>query len=429
MTDKLYYQDATLKTFTARVVERLTHAGQPAVVLDPTAFYPTGGGQPNDRGRLGEALVVDVIERDAPADGAVVHVLSTPTLPSPYEGEGTPLPSPSQERIAGEGMRVGDQVTGELDWPRRFDLMQQHTGQHILSEAFIQAADAETIGFHLTDDNLTIDLNKRNLDQADVDRAQDLANQIVFEDRPVIPRFVNAEELAQMPLRKPPKVETDIRIVEVEGFDWSPCGGTHVARTGQVGLIKIVKLDRHSDALRVEFCCGRRALADYCLKHQVLQEVAGGLSIGFGELGQAIVRMQAEGKELYKKLAEAESKLLLYNAAELDAMAEERGEFRLITSVWTDRDAASLRTLAKKLVGKPRTVVLLGSGGRQPMLVLARSTDLALDLVPLLRGAIERIGGKGGGGRPDFCQGGSPPAEERKVRTAIEWVVSQLAGH
>jgi alanyl-tRNA synthetase len=427
MTDKLYYQDATLKTFTAHIVARLTHEGHPAVVLDRTAFYPAGGGQPSDRGKLGEALVVDVIEREA--DGAVIHVLSTPTLPSPCEGEGTPPPSPSEGRGAGPGMRVNDQVTGELDWPRRFDLMQQHTGQHILSEAFIKTADAETIGFHLTDDNLTIDLNKRNLDQADVDRAQDLANQIVFEDRPVIPRFVNAEELAQMPLRKPPKVETDIRIVEVEGFDWSPCGGTHVARTGQVGLIKIVKLDRHSDALRVEFRCGGRALADYSRKHQVLQEVAGGLSIGFTELGQAVAKMQAEDKELYKKLAEAESKLLLYQAAELDATAEERGGLRLITSAWTDRDAASLRTLAKKLVGKPRTVVLLGSGGRQPMLVLARSTDLALDLVPLLRGAIERIGGKGGGGKPDFCQGGGPPASEKQVRTAIEWVASQLAVH
>lgn len=401
MTDKLYYQDATLKTFTACIVERLTHTGQPAVVLDRTAFYPTGGGQPNDRGKLGEALVVDVIEREA--DGVVLHILS----------QGIP----------------SDKVTGEIDWPRRFDLMQQHTGQHILSEAFIQAASAETIGFHLTDDTLTIDIDRRDLQPADVERAEDLANQIVFQDRPVIPRFVNAEELAQMPLRKPPKVEANIRIVQVEGFDWSPCGGTHVARTGQVGLIKIVKLERHSDALRVEFRCGGRALADYARKHQVIQEVAAGLSIGFGELGQAIVRMQAEGKELYKKLADAESKLLLYEAAELDAQAQERDEFRLVTSAWTDRDAASLRTLAKKLAGKPRTIALLGSGGRQPMLVFARSTDLSLDLVPLLRGAIERIGGKGGGGKPDFGQGGGPPASENQVRTAIEWVVGQLADH
>ncbi len=406
MTVKLYYQDATLKTFNARVVERLTHEGQPAVVLDRTAFYPTGGGQPNDRGKLGDALVVDVVEREA--DGEVIHVLD------PREGSDT---------LA----RVGDEVAGEIDWPRRFDLMQQHTGQHILSQAFVQAADAETIGFHLTEDTLTIDVDKRDLTSADIEHAEEAANQILFEDRPVMARRVTAKELAQMPLRKPPKVESGIRIVEVEGFDWSPCGGTHVARTGQVGLIKIVKLERHSDALRVEFRCGWRALADYCRKSQVLQEVAAGLSIGFGELGQAIVRMQAEGKALHKRLAEAESRLMLYEAGELDAKAEERGQLRLIASAWADRDAASLRTLAKKLTVKPRTVALLGSAGTQPIFVFARSTDLSLDLVPLLRGAIERIGGKGGGGRPDFCQGGGPPASEAHIRAAIEWAAGQLA--
>ena len=413
MTEKLYYQDATLKTFNARVVERLTQAGQPAVVLDRTAFYPTGGGQPNDRGKLGDALVVDVVEREA--DGEVIHVLSTL------------IPNPSPSQGEGLGMRAGDEVAGEIDWPRRFDLMQQHTGQHILSQAFVQAADAETIGFHLTGDTLTIDVDKRDLTPADVEHAEEVANQILFEDRPVTARQVTAKELAQMPLRKPPKVESGIRIVQVEGFDWSPCGGTHVARTGQVGLIKVVKLERHADALRVEFRCGWRALADYSRKNQVLQEVAAGLSIGFGELGQAIVRIQAEGKALHKRLAEAESRLMLYEAGELDAKAEERGQLRLIASAWADRDAASLRTLAKKLTVKPRTVALLGSGGRQPIFVFARSTDLSLDLVPLLRGAIERIGGKGGGGRPDFCQGGGPPASETHIRTAIEWAAGQLA--
>jgi alanyl-tRNA synthetase len=407
MTERLYYQDATCKTFTAHIVERLTHDSRPAVVLDRTAFYPTGGGQPNDRGKLSNALVVDVIERDT--DSAVLHVLDPP------EGSGT-------------FGKVGDEVTAELDWSRRFDLMQQHTGQHILSQAFIAVADAETVGFHLTDDTLTIDLDKKNLQPDDVNRAEDLANQIVFEDRPVTARFVTAAERAKLSLRKPPKVDSNIRIVEVEGFDWSPCGGTHVARTGQIGLIKIVKLDRQSDGMRVEFRCGWRALADYRRKHQVISQVASALSVGYGELDHAISRMQAESKDLRKKLADAESKLLIYEAAELDAAAKDQGEFRLISRVWTDREALHLRTLAKKLAGKPKTVALLGAGGAQPMFVFACSSDLALDLVPLVRGAIERIGGKGGGGKPDFAQGGGPSTGEDQVRAAIEWAVSQVVG-
>ncbi len=405
MTEKLYYQDAYLKSFTARIVEQLTHDDHPAAVLDRTAFYPTGGGQPNDRGKLGMASVVDVIERDA--DGAVLHILDLPEGSTAFG-------------------KVGDEVTGEIDWSRRFDLMQQHTGQHILSQAFIQIADAETVGFHLTEDTLTIDLDKRDLSSTVIEGAEDLANQIVFEDRPVVARFVTAAELAQMPLRKPPKVEANIRIVEVEGFDWSPCGGTHVARTGQAGLVKIVKLDRRSESLRIEFRCGQRALGDYRRKHQAITQVASQLSVGYAELDQAVDRIQAEARELRRELSEAQVRIVEYEVAELDAAAEDRGEFRLIARAWTDRDAAQLRTMAKKLIGKPKTVTLLGSGGKQPMFVFARSPDLTFDLVPLVRGAIERIGGKGGGGKPDFAQGGGPSAEEDQVRAAIEWVVQSV---
>jgi alanyl-tRNA synthetase len=404
MTQRLYYQDAYCTTFTARIVERVIRDGRPAAVPDRTAFYPTGGGQPNDKGELGNALVVDVIERDS--DSAVLHILS--------------------------GDIAGDEVTGKVDWPRRFDLMQQHTGQHILSQAFVQATGAETVGFHLSDDidegSLTIDLDRKDLAQAEIDRAEDLANRIVFEDRPVTARFVTAQELAELPLRKPPQVEEDVRIVQVKDFDASPCGGTHVARTGEVGLIKIVKLERRSDAARVEFRCGQRALLDFRRKNHIVNQVASALSVGYGELDQAVERMQVEAKDLRRKLAEAEAQILMYKVAELDSAAEDRGDFRLIARWWGDHEGAGLRALAKKLAGKPRTVVLLGVGGDQPLFVFARSPDLTLDLVPLVRGAIERIGGKGGGGKPDFAQGGGPPASESQVRAAIEWAVGQAVG-
>ena len=278
MTERLYYADAYLRSFEARVVDRLEVNGQPAIILDRTAFYPEGGGQPSDRGMLNRVAVVDVQTRET--DDEVLHILSAP------------LPE--------------ETVTGAVDAARRFDLMQQHTGQHILSQAFIHTANAETVSFHLNPDPdegaLTIDLNKAALTSAEVDRAEDFANSIVYENRPVVARFVNDEELQSLPLRKPPKVDKAIRIVEIQGFDWSACGGTHVSRTGEVGLIKIVKAEKRGTETRIEFRCGRRALIDYRRKHQLISQAASDLTIGFWELDQAIGRLQAEAKAARKQL-------------------------------------------------------------------------------------------------------------------------------
>ena len=284
MTERLYYADAYARTFEAQVIDRAEVNGQPAVILDRSAFYPEGGGQPSDRGTLNQVNVLDVITREA--DEAVLHVLSA---------------------------QVEDRVTGVVDSARRFDLMQQHSGQHILSQAFVQAAQAETVSFHLNPDPLdgalTIDLDTAQLSSAQIDRAEELANTIVFENRPIVARFVTDQELQALPLRKPPKVDKAIRIVQVEGFDWSACGGTHVARTGEVGLIKIVKLERRGAETRVEFRCGRRALHDYRRKNQMIMQIAADLTVGFWEVDQAIGRLQADAKALRKQLSDAEHAL------------------------------------------------------------------------------------------------------------------------
>lgn len=398
-THRLYYDDAYLKTFTARVVERLKYAGRSALVLDRTAFYPTGGGQPHDLGRLGPIPVVDVIERES---GGVLHVLAAEL--------------------------AADEVHGELDWARRFDHMQQHTGQHILSQAFVQIAHAETVGFHLGQDTLTIDLNRAGLAPSIIERAEELANQVVFEDRPVTARFVAPSELGALPLRAPPKVSQDIRVVQVEGFDVSACGGTHVARTGQIGLIKIVKVDRRGGESRVEFCCGGRALADYRRKHAVLTQASAGLSIGYEELGEAIARLQAEAKEARKKWSEAEGQLMLYEADELVASARPAGTLALVVRAWPDREAVHLRLVARRIVERPGMVALLGSsGGERSAFVFARSADVGVDMAAWLRQAAGRIGGKGGG-QPDLAQGGAGPASVEQVQAALEWVADQLAG-
>ncbi len=404
MTDRLYYADSYLRAFTAYVIERLEVDGRPAVILDRTAFYPAGGGQPSDRGRLGQAHVVEVIARDDEAR-SVLHVLSGPAQDDDALGRGA------------------------IDWPRRFDLMQQHTGQHILSQAFVRILDAETVAFHLSDDpndgTVTIDLNRIGLKPGDLDAVEDLANQIVHENRPVTARFVGEAELASILLRKPPVVDRPIRIVEIADFDRSACGGTHVARTGEVGQIKIVKLDRRGAETRIEFRCGRRALIDYRRKNELINRVAADLSIGYGELDQAAARLAADNKGLHKRLEDAQERLLEFEARELLADLRARDAYAVALHVWRDRDMATLRQLAKQVIARPGTLALFGSSGEKPALVFARSSDLAFDMSALVRGAAARIDGKGGGS-PDFAQAGGPPASDEQVSVALEWAYGQL---
>lgn len=400
MTERLYYADSYLRSFEAQVIDRTEVNGQPAVVLDRSAFYPEGGGQPSDRGRLNQVDVIEVMTRDA--DEEVLHVLS-----------------------AG----VADRVTGVVDSARRFDLMQQHTGQHILSQAFVQAANAETVSFHLSPDPLdgalTIDLNTAQLAPAQIERVEDLANTIIYENRPITARFVAKDDLPTLPLRKPPKVETAIRIVQIEGFDWSACGGTHLAHTGEVGLIKILKLERRGAEIRVEFRCGRRALLDYQRKHQMITQVASDLTVGYWELDQAIARWQTDAKSLRKQLVEADARLQQYEARELLEAIDRRGDYGLITHTWLNRDTAYLRRVAGLLAAQPGTVALLGATGAALSLVFARSKDLSIDLAALLKAAAARLGGKGGGS-PDFAQAGGPAVSEEQLKAALEWSASQV---
>jgi alanyl-tRNA synthetase len=401
MTERLYYLDAYLRIFEARVIDRVEVDGRPAVILDRTAFYPEGGGQPADRGTLNDVAVIDVQTREA--DDEVLHILAAPLTDTV--------------------------VSGMVDAARRFDLMQQHTGQHILSQAFIHTVNAETVSFHLNPDPnggaLTIDLNTTALTPPEIDRAEDFANSIVYENRPVIARFVSDEELQALPLRKPPKVEQAIRIVEVQGFDWSACGGTHVARTGEVGVIKIVKVERRGAETRAEFRCGQRALIDYRRKHQLISQAASDLSIGFWEIDQAIGRLQAEAKAARKQLAEADARLQQYEARELLNSIEPRGDFGLITQTWSNRDAAHLKRMASLLIAQPATVALLGATGQSLSLVFARSKDLSIDLAALLKAAAARLGGKGGGS-PDFAQAGGPAVSEEQLTEVLRWARGQL---
>lgn len=385
MTERLYYPDSYCTTFDARVVELRALNDSPAVVLDRTAFYPTGGGQPHDTGTLNGIPVIDVVEEED--DQSVLHVLAS------SGAEGT--------------VRPGDRVRGVIDWPRRFDHMQQHTGQHILSQAFVQTADADTVGFHLSDAYSTIDLNSDNLSDEDLARAEALANQIVFEDRPVVARFIEPDQVAALPLRKAPPAIDSIRIVQVEDFDWSACGGTHVTRTGEIGLIKVVRSERRGLETRITFLCGHRALTHYHTLNTLTRDLALHLSVGVEELPQAIDRLQTEARTVRKERDRLRELLLDHEAVALIASAQVIGPVSVVLKVFDAREAEEVRRLATRIAGQPGHVALLGVKGDKAQLIFARSADLSYDMRPLLQQACRLVGGGGGGG-PDLAQGGGP---------------------
>jgi alanyl-tRNA synthetase len=401
MTKRLYYDDAYLTQFKARVIEQSPYKDRFAVVLDQTAFYPTSGGQPFDQGVLDGVKVVDVLVDEN--EDRVLHVLTAPVAEPPAE------------------------VLGEIDWDRRFDHMQQHTGQHILSQAFIEVAQAETVSFHLGADSATIDVaGARRPSPADMEQAELLANKIVWEDRPVTARVVSPEELADLPLRKPPTVTEDIRVIQVADFDWSACGGTHVARTGEIGLCKIVKWENRGAETRVEFRCGLRALNDYAQKNNMVNHLAAGFNVGHWELDQAVARLTAEVKELRSHLRTAGRALVEYEAQRLRATAAIVASVRLVVHQLTEDALINMRELARQLVSEPGVVALLGMGDQKAQLCFARSADIEIDMVPLVRSVAEMLGSRGGGGQPDFAQGGGPLADDQQLNAVLEWTADRV---
>jgi len=396
MTERLYYTDSYRTHFSSPVVERLTWKGKPAVVLKHTAFYPESGGQPADTGTLDGVQVLDVAVRED--DGAIIHVLSEPLLDA----------SQSQEVAA----------SGSIDWSRRFDHMQQHTGQHILSAAFEQILDADTVGFHLGTDGSTVDIEIANLEPETVIPIEELANRVVWEDRPVVTRFVSPDELATLPLRRPPVVEGPVRIIEISEFDTNPCGGTHVARTGEIGLIKVVGIENRGDKTRVEFLCGGRALRDYRAKNSVLSELAGNLTVGYWELGQAVARLEAEAKQTRRDLRQARERLRDVETRELVESAVVRDPYRVVSKVWKGREPGEIRALAKDLSRFPAVVALLASTGERTHLCFARSEEMDLDISAWLREACAQLGGRGGG-RPNIAQGSAPAADVTQVEDTL----------
>ncbi|MFZ3263732.1 MAG: alanyl-tRNA editing protein [Terriglobales bacterium] len=402
MTKRLYYDQPDLLEFDSAVEEAPASAGgsRPAVILRETAFYPTSGGQVHDTGwiTLGENERLRIVEVADTADGRVVHYLEAPAKPP----------------------TAGATVHGSIDAERRRDHMQQHTGQHVLSAAFIELYEMPTVSFHMGDDYCSIDLATGSITPAQVIGAEKRANEIIFENRPVRVRYVSRAEAETLGLRKLPPAERDeLRLIEVADFDLSACGGTHVNSTGQIGSILLRKTEKTRQGIRVEFVCGGRALRGARRDYATLTEAAALFSSQFGDV-PAMIRKSFEGeKTLRRERDEALEQLAgAMAAAALTEHRESNGR-AVIRKSFSDRDINFAKLFAQKATrtGVP-AIALVASTLDPPGLVFAQSPGGSADMGALLKQVLSSVGGRGGGSR-DFAQGGIPAGSNVNVEQLL----------
>jgi len=371
MTQRIYYTDPYRRTFDAKVLSATPAGDRLHVTLDQTTFYPTSGGQPFDTGTLGGAAVVDVVDND---DGTITHVVS-----------GT--------------LKAGEVVSGEIDWSRRFDHMQQHTGQHVLSAAFDKLFGVRTESFHMGQQSSTIDL-AREVTAAEVTKAEDDANRIVWENRPVAIRFATAEEAASMGMRKESQRTGTLRLIDVTDYDLSACGGTHVERTGAIGIIAIGSVEKFKGGSRVEFLCGGRALERIRLWKGALSAMQKHLSVPPVDMAASIERLQEDAKAAQRNIRGFQEKLAAHEAQALLAKGSP------VVEAIDGWDAQGIKSIAAAIAAAdPNASVALFTTASPAQVVIARGSASKIDAGAVLKQLAGKFGGKGGG-KPDLAQGG-----------------------
>lgn len=422
MTEHLYYADSFLTEFDAAVTEihelsRENGQSLWRIALDRSAFYPTSGGQPHDTGELraaarsGAELIANVIDVEEDEQGNIWHHTAKPLSP-------------------------GTEVHGVVHRDRRLDHMQQHSGQHLLSAAFLEICNAPTVSFHLGDATSTIDLAIGTIRPDDLQQVEELANRVIGEDRRVSTEAVTKAQaeawFASGELRKLPSRDGDIRIIEIAGenvagarpFDRNACGGTHVRSTGQIGGLHLRGMEKVRQGWRIEFVCGLRAMRSARADFQNLTDAGRLLSVGLPEIPAAIQRLQTEGKQTAKQVQAQTLELARYQAAELIRETAVTGDIRRINlrlTPATAANAAYAKLLASQVTSQSeRTIAVIAyvpqSTGEPASIVLARSADLALDCGTILRQALNGAGGKGGGSK-ELAQGS---VAQEHLESAVE---------
>lgn len=403
MTEHLYYSDSFLYEFDAEVIDSIVGAdARPAIILDRTAFYPTSGGQVFDTGWIVSASgdhklrIADVAEQD---DGSILHVLESPA-----------------------SLKKGTRVHGLIDAERRRDHMQQHSGQHVLSAAFVRLFEIPTVSFHMGADYCSIDLETKTLSAKQVEAAEALANEVITENRSVQIRYVTQEEARGLGLRKLPPVERDkLRLIDIHDFDLTACGGTHVQGTGQIGCILLRKTEKVRQGWRVEFVCGKRAVATARHDYATLAEAAGLLSSHLSEVPQQVRKMQEDARASRKWGEQLLAEIADLSASRLLAETAETAGRKVVIRSFADRDLTFIKLLAQKLTRQdPNVIALLAATSGSPALVFGASPGIPFDMGALMKEALARLGGRGGGSK-DMAQGGPQNVE------GIDAVLKELA--
>jgi len=363
-TKRLYLESPYKVEFEAQVVEKVIWEQKPALILDQTCFYPESGGQPCDKGMINEVEVLKVLEDEA----RIIHLLA--------------------EDISSA------KVTGKIEWQTRFDHMQQHSGQHILSQSFHELLSAETLSFHLGEAISSVEMDLRKISEEEVEKVERRANEIVFEDREIKCYFIPEEKIESVPLRRPPKKKGLIRVVEVSDFDFSACGGTHVRRAGEIGLIKILKLEKIRNNIRFEFICGKRTLEDYLRKNRILRELSTRFTVNEGEILNTVEKLSSDLKSQKRKGKKMQEKIARYEAQEIIQETKER----IIKELFVDKTPEEVRFLVLNIIRKGDFVVLFGlKGEERGHLILGCSENINIDMREIVPLVSPLIKGKGGG--------------------------------
>lgn len=388
-TKKLYHIDSYKTEFQANIIEVIPYKDKYAVIMDETYFYPESGGQPSDIGTINNISISHVLEEN----GKILH-------------------------IADDKLELGS-ASCKIEWDNRFYGMQQHSGQHILSACFYKLYQGETSSFHIGQDTATIEIDVESFDADMAEQVEEMANNMIYNNHPVNTYIVDKDKLTLLHLRKQPKVESNIRIVDMEGCDCTPCGGTHVKNTGEIGLIKIKRWEKLKSSYKFEFICGKGALKDYRYKNALINRLGSYLSASEQDVEKAFLKFSEEQKNLQKQIYQLRNELVNYDAHSLMEQSVQIGGLRIISRILENRDFNEIKLIAQTIVASPSHIVLLATDSEASRLIFTRSDDTEINMNNLLKSILPIINGKGGG-NSKIAQGGGSGDVKAALASALE---------